>query len=104
MTTLIPPPPPTVPIGRLPNGTPVFIDLAWARYLSVELLARVGGTIAPSITEIVNNNAATVSFGDEGADEVFFVPGPPGPPGPSSVQMILLYEETQIDDIVFIPR
>jgi hypothetical protein len=51
MSTLIPPPPPTVPLGRV-VGPNVYIDQAWALYLTKGLFDRVGGYEAPSNTDI----------------------------------------------------
>lgn len=56
---LIPPPPSTVPIGKLPNGTQVFVTPEWAKYLTVSLLSASETTYGPPPE-----------------------PGPAGPPGP----------------------
>lgn len=42
-TKLIPPPPPTVPIGTVTRDGKVLISQDWAIYLTVGLLQRVGG-------------------------------------------------------------
>lgn len=60
---LIPPPPPTVPIGRVGPGGQVVLDPNWALYLTVGLLNRIGGYNAPSIEELesaVSSLEATV--------------------------------------------
>jgi len=64
MSTLIPPPPPTVPLGHV-IGSKVFIDGAWAQYLTMSLVERVGGYEAPSNTDL-----ATALHDDAGIEEL----------------------------------
>ena len=57
MATLIPPPPPSVPIAWT-KGVPSFVDNAWARYLTDELWRRVGGFEASNNTKLAADIAA----------------------------------------------
>lgn len=94
---LIPPPPPTVPIGRTLNGTAVYIDNAWARYLGVDLLARVGGMTAPTLTEVYNiaSRPAPYMGHVEEADVPLVIPGPQGVPGDRGPMGMMWREETE---------
>lgn len=74
MSRLIPPPPPTVPLGHV-IGNKVFIDNAWALYLTKGLIERLGGYEAPTITEI-STRSAPMLFGEDSGDDggMMFVP------------------------------
>lgn len=93
MTKLIPPPPPTVPIGRVGSNGQVILDPNWALYLTVGLLQRVGGYNAPDITQITqtiqqSNRGGAIS--DDGGEDVIFVPGPQGPAGPAGANGMMI--------------
>jgi hypothetical protein len=66
---LIPPPPPTVPLGRV-VGPNVYIDQAWALYLTKGLFDRVGGYEAPSNTDIKQELHDLALQADPGIEEL----------------------------------
>lgn len=47
------PVPARVALGKTPDGQPVFIERPWLDYLSQALFNRVGGTSAPTNSELV---------------------------------------------------
>jgi hypothetical protein len=64
MSLVIKPPPPTVPFGRTIDGRAITIDQAWDLFLRA-LVERVGGTEAPSNTEL-----ALAQYDDAGLEEM----------------------------------
>lgn len=107
MTKLIPPPPPTVPIGRVGANGQVILDPNWALYLTVGLPQRVGGYNAPDITQITQTIQQSIrggSISDEGGEDVIFVPGPRGPAGPAGANgMMIPWECDSAPEPIFPP-
>lgn len=107
MTKLIPPPPPTVPIGRVDSKGNVIISQDWALYLTFGLLQRIGGYNAPDLQE-VNQRISQYFHGggmDDGAGEdVIFVPGPQGQQGvPGREAVMSLDFEDGGGETIFVP-
>ena len=76
--TVIPPPPPTVPIGRTSDGRVVLIDSVWARYLTDAVWRRLGGFNAGSLDQLENEIEALAVLvsaleGDMGAAQADIV-------------------------------
>lgn len=102
MSKLIPPPPPTVPIGRVNSKGEVIINHDWALYLTVGLLQRLGGYNSPDITELLTQSGAYIES-DSGSDDSVFIPGPPGPPGAAGATGWLMMEEAPAEPQIIMP-
>ena len=70
MTTPLPPYSSRLPIGRLPDGTPVQMDDYFARWLSQFLFTRVGGSTELSNTELASTASEELiaGTGDDSTD------------------------------------
>lgn len=58
--TQITPQPPRAPIGKTPDGTPVYIEPNWWKFFCLEMFNRMGGANAPSNDEISDSLVLSV--------------------------------------------
>lgn len=103
MSKLIPPPPPTVPLGFVKDGR-VIISQDWALYLTVGILQRIGGYNAPDIGTLIQKISQSFSsMEDGGGEDVVFVPGPAGPQGPAGQAALMMWSEDAGQEALPIP-
>lgn len=95
MSLVTKPPPPSVPLGRLPDGTPVHIDVTWDLFLRA-VVERIGGVSNATLPEVANRIQPPMIFpSDDGNEIPMVIPGPQGEPGKETVSYVLLVEQEE---------